>query len=146
MFTSSFDNDYFLESSKVSCNNMLLLAKKHQDQNSHRFKNLFNQHLCEQYSSNFDGGRVPSQWINNKHCDFIRDKYDMSFWDKHHSLLDSCIPQKHIENTKNKCSSNPIKPNMNCNPPSIQTNARYVSVDQKCNVNTGLETRYNNST
>jgi len=148
MFSCSLDSDLYKQSSDVSYQNMYNLAKKHQDQNNLQFQTLFNETLCNQYNSTMDGSYIPSQWINNKHCDFIRDKYNMSFWDEQHStsLLNNCIPEKHIQNTKNKTSLYPTKPVFNCIPDSIESNGRYASVPQNCNVNNGLKTRYNNHT
>ena len=147
MFTSLEENLY-KQSSDISDNNMFSLAKKHQNQNTDHFKLLFNQSLCEQYNQNIDGSYINSEFINNKHCNFNRTKYDMNFWDNPHSksLLNSCIPEIHNINTKNKISLHPSKTVFNCSPDNIDSHGKYASILPNCNVNNGLNTRYNNHT
>lgn len=139
-------NELYVEASKISCNNMLNLAKKHQDFNKLQYDLKFDNDACEKYNTQITGDYIKSQWINNKHCDYERDKYNMNWWDNQHSysLLKSCIPEELLINTKNKSSKTPTKISYNCVSSTEESLGKFARFEPNCNNGMSVLDRYNN--
>ena len=71
---------HYKTASDISCNNMLCLAKKHQDYNRNIFLNRMISTNCGRGDS--EGYFVIGEWINPKHCHNKRPDYNLDWWDK----------------------------------------------------------------
>lgn len=102
----------YKQASDISCKNMATLAKKHQDYNNELFKhNMLSMHCGQGYP---EGDIIESQYVNNKHCHYVRDNYDMEWWN---SQYGSCVGEQFNINTKAK--NNHKKNIMSCQPPDF---------------------------
>lgn len=128
----SFYSNEYTSSSKISCNNMLSLAKKHQDQNYYIFNNIMLSSTCGYRDGS--GDIIPFEYINNKHCQYKREQYDSEWMD---NLYGSCVGEQFNQYTKMKNFSN--KKSLNkCIPPNFNN-----IIDYECQ-SLSLKNRYNN--
>lgn len=88
---------HYKTASDISCNNMLCLAKKHQDYNRNIFLNRMISTNCGRGDS--EGYFVIGEWINPKHCHNKRPDYNLDWWDKKNSF---CVGEEFNQNTNAK--------------------------------------------
>lgn len=91
---------------------MKVLAKKHEDQNHRIYENNMLSMNCG--LNNGNGEILPFEYINHKHCQYMRDKYDTEWMDK---LYGFCVGEQFNIYTKQKNISN--KKGFECSPPDF---------------------------
>lgn len=129
----SFNSNEYITSSKISCNNMFALAKKHQDENSRVFNNMMLSSTCGYRDGS--GDIIPFEYINVKHCQYKRDPYDTEWMDK---LYGFCVGEQFNQYTKMKNISQKGRKDGSCKPENFTNH-----VDYECQ-SLSLKNRYNN--
>ena len=129
---SHYSNEY-INSSKISCNNMYHLAKKHQDENNTIFNNVLLSSTCGYRDGS--GDIIPYEYVNKKHCNYKRNPYDTEWMDK---LYGFCVGEQFNQHTKNKNISSKTTKLPTCIPSNF-TNV----IDYECQ-SLSVQNRYNN--
>jgi len=91
---------FYKISSDISCNNMIKLTKKNQDENHNLFLYQMLSKNCG--SGNNDGYLIPGELINVKHCHNKRSDYDLNWWDNKYN---TCVGEEFNINTKSKLNN-----------------------------------------
>jgi hypothetical protein len=124
---------FYKISSDISCNNMLTLTKKNQDENHNIFLYKMLSKNCG--LGNKNGYLIPGELINIKHCHNKRSNYNLNWWDNKYN---TCVGEEFNINTKSKINNicnisyndilkNKVNCNKNnyCNPPDF-SNANII--------------------